>query len=47
MDVILVKVERGGKELELEMIHVDFIMREEAKEFKVVGTATIPVKVWD
>lgn len=47
MDVILVNVERGGKELELEMIHVDFIMREEAKEFKVVGTATISVKVRD
>lgn len=47
MDVILVNVERGGKELELEMICVDFIMTEEAKEFKVVGTATISVKVWD
>lgn len=47
MDVILVNVERGGKELELEMIHVDFIMTEEAKEFKVVGKATISVKVWD
>lgn len=30
MDVIL------AKELELEMIHVDFIMTEEAKELKVV-----------
>lgn len=38
-------MERERKELELEMIHVDFIMAEEAKEFKVVGTATISVKV--
>lgn len=45
MDVILVNVERGGKELEV--IHVGFIMTEEAKEFKVVGRATISVKVWD
>lgn len=45
MDVILVSVKRGGKELE--MIHVDFIMTEEAKEFKIMGTATISVKVWD
>lgn len=46
MDVILVNVKRGGKELELEMIHVGFIRTEEAKEFKAVGTATISVKVW-
>ncbi|KAF4797945.1 Myelin protein zero-like protein 1 [Turdus rufiventris] len=38
------KCGRGGKELELEMIHVDFVMTEEAKEFKAVGTATISVK---
>lgn len=41
------KYGRGGKELELEMIHVDFVMTEEAKEFKAVGTATVSVKVWD
>lgn len=40
-DVIPANVEREGKELKLEVIHVDFIMAEEAKEFKVVGTATI------
>lgn len=38
-------MEREEKELELEMVHVDFIMAEEATEFKVVGTATISVRV--
>lgn len=46
-DIILADVEREEKELELEMVHVDFIMAEEATEFKVVGTATISVKVWE
>ncbi|KAJ7395711.1 Myelin protein zero-like protein 1 [Pitangus sulphuratus] len=31
---ILADVERGGKELQLEVVHVDFIVAEEAKEFK-------------
>lgn len=47
-DVTLAKVEREGEELKLEITHMDlFFMVEEAKDFRVVGTATVSVKVWE